>query len=223
MFKTVLFDMDGTLMDTIEDLTDSVNVVLGELGYPVRSLEEVRSFVGNGQKNLMIRALGGDAPEETVERAYARMRAYYSTHCQIKTKPYDGILELLDALREKDVKIAVVSNKMDAATQAICRSKFGGRIEVVIGDDPQRRRKPHPDGIRAALAALHETEEGALYVGDSEVDVATAQNAGIPLIAVDWGFRTREQLLAAGATKIAHNVEELKTMLLTSNAQTDIG
>lgn len=223
MFKTVLFDMDGTLMDTIEDLTDSVNVVLRELGYPERSLEEVRAFVGNGQRNLMIRALGDHAPEETVERAYARIRAYYSTHCQIKTKPYDGILELLGELRKRKIKIAVVSNKMDAATQAICHSKFGDLVQVVIGDSPERRKKPHPDGIFDALAAMGETADGAVYVGDSEVDVATAQNAGIPLLAVDWGFRSKEQLLAAGAVKIAHSVAELQDMILNSNTQTDMG
>ncbi len=212
-FDTVLFDLDGTLLDTLEDILDAANHTLREMGYPERTLAEMRRFVGNGAETQMRRALGEGADEETVRRALALYKPYYAAHCQIKTKPYAGVLALLEQLKEEKRRIAVVSNKPDEAVRPLAAQHFGALVDTAMGETAQRRRKPAPDMVNDAIAALGADKRRAVYVGDSEVDIETAKNAGIACISVCWGFRDREQLEAAGASEIAADARELRALL----------
>ena len=186
----ILFDLDGTLLDTLEDLADSVNHTLAVFGYPLRTREEVRCFVGNGARRLIEQAVpdGRDA-----EEALKVFQKYYREHCQIKTKPYDGILEALEALSRK-YAIAIVSNKPDAAVKTLCARYFPGIY--ARGESVDCPRKPAPDMVLKAMEFIG--VERCIYVGDSEVDVLTAQNAGVPCLSVLWGFRDREDMEAVG-------------------------
>ena len=208
-YQTVLFDMDGTVLDTLRDLWASTNAILRGFGYPERTLDEVRSYVGGGAENQVRRSLPEGADAQTLADALARYRAHYAAHCRDHTAPYDGVVPMLRALRAAGKRIAVVSNKPDAAVKLLNEEYFADLIPVAIGETPGRRRKPAPDTVFAALEALGAPADGAVYVGDSEVDVATARNAGLPLIAVSWGFRTREALERAGAEVIVGNPGEL--------------
>ena len=187
----VIFDLDGTLLDTLEDLKDAVNYVLGQFGYPQRSIEEVRRFVGNGAGVLIQRSVPEGVDPEPV---FAAFRGYYDAHCQEKTKPYDGILDALGQLREEYL-IAVVSNKPDSAVKALCADYFPGIY--ARGESADCPRKPAPDMVWKAMEAIG--VENCVYVGDSEVDVLTAKNAGVPCLSVLWGFRDKEELEQAGA------------------------
>lgn len=213
MYKTAIFDLDGTLLDTLGDLADAVNYALLKFGYPARSLAEVRRFVGNGIANLITRALPNSEKTADFEQVLATFRAYYEQNSQNKTAPYEGILPLLSRLRERGVRVAVVSNKFDAAVAALSRRYFGELVEVAVGESPDREKKPAPDGIDYALAQLGEGREGAVYIGDSEVDAVTAANAGIPCISVLWGFRDRAEIAAAGGRIFAETVSELEKCL----------
>lgn len=212
-FDTVLFDLDGTLLDTLEDLRDATNYTLRALGYPERTLAEMRRFVGNGAEMQLRRALGEGADEETVRRALELYKPYYAAHCQIKTRPYDGVRELMAALRAEGFRLAVVSNKPDEAVRPLVAEHFGTLADVAMGETAQRRRKPAPDMVNDALAALGVDKSRAVYVGDSEVDLQTARNAEIPCISVCWGFRDRAQLLEAGAAEIAVDASQLRVRL----------
>ena len=187
----ILFDLDGTLLDTLEDLADSVNHVLSEFCYPRRTLEEVRQFVGNGAARLIRLAVPEGADPAPVLAAF---QTYYASHCRIKTKPYDGIPEALERLKET-YPIAIVSNKPDVAVKALCASLFPGIYARGESDDCPR--KPAPDMVKKAMEAIG--VENCVYVGDSEVDVRTAENAGVPCLSVLWGFRDAACLEAAGA------------------------
>ena len=211
-FDTVLFDLDGTLLDTLEDICGAANHTLRELGYPERTLAEMRRFVGNGAEMQMRRALGADADEETVAKALALYKPYYAAHCQIKTKPYAGVLELMAALKAEGFRLAVVSNKPDRTTRTLA-ARFFPELDGAMGQREGIASKPAPDMVRAALAQLHAAPEETLYVGDSEVDVATARNAGLDMIGVAWGFRGRAALEAAGAPLVADTPEQLLDML----------
>ena len=213
-YKTVLFDMDGTLLDTLEDLCDSTNYVLRKLGHPERSLEETRRFVGNGAEKLIRRAMPENTAEEEIRTALGMFRTYYEAHCKVKTKVYDGMLEVLDALRAHGVKTAVVSNKPDEAVKKLSEEYFGDRMDYAIGPKEGRRCKPYPDMVDAALKAMGMPREGAVYIGDSEVDLQTAKNAGMDCISVCWGFRDAEFLKQAGATQLVHTPKELEKLLL---------
>lgn len=208
-YQTILFDMDGTLLNTLCDLYASVNAILRALGHPERTLDEVRRFVGNGAERLIRRAMPEGSGNAAIDDALRRYQAYYAAHCRDSTMPYDGILPLLEALRTAGKQIAVVSNKPDGAVKLLSAEHFGGLMRVAIGESPACRRKPWPDTVEAALEALGAPKTGAVYVGDSEVDVETAKNAGLPLIAVSWGFRGRAALEAAGAETIVDTPEEL--------------
>ena len=213
-YKTALFDMDGTLLDTLEDLRDSTNHVLRGMGYPERSLEEMRRFVGNGAEKQIRRAVPEGTSEENIAKALRAYRAYYQEHCRIKTKVYDGLLDMLDALKARGVKTAVVANKPDAAEKKLSEEYFGGRMDYAVGAKEGVRCKPYPDMVDDALKALGETRDGAVFIGDSEVDVQTGLNAGLPVIAVSWGFRSREVVIEAGATVIADDARQLEVLLL---------
>lgn len=215
MINTIIFDLDGTLLNTLEDLADSVNYALVKSGFALRTLEEVRGFVGNGIGKLIERALPDGLKNTLYTQVFEDFKAHYSVHCQDKTKPYPGIIELLDELAGAGYRMAIVSNKMDNAVKKLSEEYFGGKIPVAIGECENIRRKPAPDTVYAALKELHVTDGQAVYVGDSEVDLKTAAAAGIPCISVDWGFRSKEQLIGAGANEdhIIHAPDELIPLL----------
>jgi len=211
-FSTYIFDLDGTLLDTIGDLAASVNYALRTHGMPEHSLDDVRRFVGNGVRKLMERAVPDGADNPRFDETFATFRQYYMAHSLDTTRPYEGIPETLAALKARGCHLAVVSNKMMAATQELCHHFFPDTIEVAIGEDEAAgiRRKPAPDTVFAALKALGVGKEDAAYVGDSDVDILTACNAGIPCISVLWGFRDRDFLISHGAqTFITHPAELL--------------
>ena len=212
-FDTVLFDLDGTLLDTLEDILAAANYTLREMGYPERTLAEMRRFVGNGAEMQVRRAFGAGADEALIQKALVQYKAYYAAHCQEKTRPYDGVLELLAELKRRGYRLAVVSNKPDEAVRPLAAQYFGGLMDAAMGETAARRRKPAPDMVNDALAALGADRTRAVYVGDSEVDIETARNAGLPCISVCWGFRDREQLVEAGATEIAATAPELLALL----------
>ena len=214
MYRTAIFDLDGTLLDTLQDLADSANYALALHGLPARTVEEVRQFVGNGVGLLIRRAVPEGTPEELERQVLRDFRAHYLVNMENKTAPYPGIPELLDALGAAGVPTAVVSNKFDGAVKGLCQNYFGDRIRAAIGESQGVARKPAPDTVFRALAELGMPREGAVYVGDSDVDVATAKNAGLPCISVSWGFRSRSFLTEHGARTIADTVEELKELLL---------
>ena len=212
-YDTVIFDLDGTLLDTLGDLTDSVNAALDTYGFPRRSADEVRRFVGNGVARLVRLAVPPGTSEAVVSdclRAFAR---FYNNNMRNKTAPYDGVTALLDELNGKGYNIAVVSNKSDAAVRQLCRDYFGRRIKAAYGEAPEMPRKPAPDLVIKALNALAGTADKAVYVGDSEVDAETAKNAGLQFVGVTWGFRDRDALECAGAELIIDRPDELLTLI----------
>lgn len=210
-FSTYIFDLDGTLLDTIGDLAASVNFALQEYGLPQHSVDAVRGMVGNGVRLLMERAVPGGAEHPLFDAAFATFRQHYMAHSLDTTRPYEGIPELLAQLKARGCRTAVVSNKFDAATKSLCRHFFSGLIDVAVGEHEAEgiRKKPAPDTVREALKQLGTDSKGAVYIGDSEVDIATATNSGLPCISVLWGFRSRDFLLAHGATTFIEEPGEL--------------
>ena len=206
-YQAILFDMDGTLLDTLTDMQAAVNYILEKYGYPTRTLEEVRRFVGNGAGPLIHRALPQGVDPDREAEILADYRAYYQAHNCVETRPYPGITALLAALRQQGCQIAIVSNKPHTAACELAERFFPG--VPTFGESPETPRKPAPDMVFHALTALGAEKDTAVYVGDSEVDVQTARNAGLPLIAVSWGFRGREALAAAGAETIVDTAAEL--------------
>ena len=198
-YDTYIFDLDGTLLDTLQDLATSVNYALRQHRMPEHSIDDVRRFVGNGVRRLMERAVPEGSANPAFEAAFATFREYYMEHSLDTTRPYDGIPELIHELKQRGCRMAVVSNKMMAATQELVHHFFP-EIEVAIGEHEAEgiRKKPAPDTVFAAMKQLG--QGSAVYVGDSDVDLATARNSGLPCISVLWGFRDREFLLAHGAT-----------------------
>lgn len=209
----IIFDLDGTLLSSLEDLQEAVNHQLTGLGYPTRTLEEVRQFVGNGLMNLLRRALPFPVEESLLQQYTEEMKAWYQSHSRIHTAPYDGILPLLDGLLAAGYPLAVVSNKADRAVKDLCSYYFGDRFSVAIGETRELPRKPAPDMVFLAMQTLGVTR--AVYVGDSEVDVLTAQNASLPCCTVTWGFRDEEALKAAGASRLFSSPSELSAYLLS--------
>lgn len=208
MKTAILFDLDGTLMDTLGDLHASVNHTLAAFGYPGRTLEEVRCFVGIGARNLISRSLPDTADEETLDKVFAAYREYYTQHCLDNTKPFDGICEVLEALG-KQYALGVVSNKPHAMTQKICARYFPGMY--VMGQNAQILPKPAPDMLQKAMKELG--ADRCVFVGDGETDVLTAKNAGMPCLSVLWGFRDREALRQYGAEHFCENVRDIPAMI----------
>ena len=211
--KAVIWDLDGTLLNTLDDLAASVNAALAMNGMPLRSTEEVRAFVGNGIRNLMMRAVPGGEANPAFDKALEDFTRHYGAHSRDRTQPYDGILEMLDQLSAAGVKHAIVSNKIDFAVKELSRAYFGERMCAAIGDDPSRARKPAPDSVLAAMREMGVTAQETVYVGDSDVDVLTARNAGVPCVAVLWGFRDEACLRAAGAERLARTPDELREII----------
>ena len=211
MFKVYIFDLDGTLLDTLGDLAASTNYALRTHGMPEHSIDDVRRFVGNGVRKLMERAIPGGAANPDFEATFATFRQYYMEHSLDTTKPYEGIPETLAELKRRGCRLAVVSNKMMAATQELCRYFFSDTIEVSIGENESQgiRKKPAPDTVFAALRKLGVGNGEAVYVGDSDVDIQTAANAGLPCISVLWGFRDRDFLIQHGAKTFISAPSEL--------------
>ena len=210
-YNAVLFDLDGTLLDTLGDLHLGVNVVLENHGYPQRTLEEIRAFVGNGARELMRCALPAVTAETEIEEILSEYLDWYAVNFCVKAAPYAGVKAVVDTLIEKGVKVAVVSNKPDATTKKLAEMFFPGLPAVGQRDDVPK--KPAPEMVWKAMETLDVTAEESVYVGDSEVDVQTACNAGLPLVAVSWGFRTTEQLVEAGAAEIVTTPEKLLAAL----------
>lgn len=208
-YKTYIFDLDGTLLDTLNDLHASCNYALRTHGMPERSLEEVRQFVGNGVKKLMERAIPDGLENPLFEETLQTFRQHYLLHNLDTTLPYPGIMEMLQQLKAQGKRIAVVSNKFYAATQDLCKHFFGDTIQVAIGEREDIKKKPAPDTVLEALRQLQVTRQDAVYVGDSEVDVETARNSGIHCISVLWGFRSKSFLLSHGATTFIETPNEL--------------
>lgn len=212
-YQTILFDLDGTLLDTLEDLADAVNHILERHRCPQRTLDEVRLFVGNGLGMLMRRSLPAQYSQTVSDLLAEELRTYYTAHSRIKTVPYAGVRELLETLHAAGAKVAVVSNKADEAVGELCSFYFPGLVDAAVGETAGRRPKPAPDAVELALERLHVDKTDAVYVGDSQVDLDTAKAAGLPCIAVTWGFRSREDLVKAGAETLADSVEELSRLL----------
>jgi phosphoglycolate phosphatase len=198
---TVIFDLDGTLLNTLADLTDSVNFAMEQYGMDLHSMEEVRCFVGNGVAKLTERAIPQGIENPRYEQILDTFKQHYALHCEDKTKAYDGILDMLAKLQEEGFRLAVVSNKFDGAVKKLRDRYFGQYISVAIGESEKVRKKPAPDAVYQALRELSADAESAVYVGDSEVDLTTAVNVPMTCVSVTWGFRTRQQLLDAGAKK----------------------
>lgn len=211
MYNTYIFDLDGTLLNTIDDLTASTNYALQTYGMPTWSTNDVRRFVGNGVRKLIERAIPEGAQHPLFEEVFRCFRTHYAQHDMDHTCPYEGIPEMLHNLKERKCRLAVVSNKFHAATQALCRHFFPNTFEVAIGENEAAgiRKKPAPDTVLEALRQLRVGKEQAVYVGDSDVDIQTARNCGMPCISVLWGFRDQEFLLAHGATTFIETPEEL--------------
>ena len=212
-YQTILFDLDGTLLDTLEDLADAVNVILERHRCPRRSVDEVRNFVGNGLGMLMRRSLPAQYSQMVSDLCAEELRTYYTAHSRVKTRPYRGVAEMLKALKAAGVRVSVVSNKADEAVGGLCGAYFPGLVDVAVGETPGRRPKPAPDAVELALERLRADPSTAVYIGDSQVDIATARAAGLPCIAVTWGFRSRQELVDAGAETLADTPEELLELL----------
>ena len=212
MKTAVIFDLDGTLLNTLEDLTDAVNYTLSHFGCPERTLDEVRSFVGTGAANLIRKALPGTESDPGLEEALAVYQRYYAAHSQIKTGPYAGVLQALEEIKDR-YPVAIVSNKPDGATKALCAQYFPG--VYARGESTDCPRKPAPDMVLQAMKEIG--AENCIYVGDSETDVETAKNAGAPCLSVLWGFRDKECLINAGAKYFCENpadlLQEIEKML----------
>ncbi len=213
-YKAVIFDLDGTLLDTLDDLADGVNYALESHSFPKRTVDEIRSFVGNGVANLISRSVPDGCDEDTINDVLKTFKPYYASHSRLKTKPYDGILEVLDVLSEKGIKTAIVSNKFDAAVKELNTYYFGERIKTALGETPDIKRKPAPDMIFAVLDELGITASDAVYIGDSEGDITVSNAAGLDCICVTWGFRSREILEKSGGCKFADTPAELLSLLI---------
>ena len=218
-YSTVIFDLDGTLLDTLQDLRDSTNYALALHNLPTRSLDEIRRFVGNGVGLLIHRSVPEVTPADLEAQCLADFRAHYLLNMEHRTAPYDGVLELLDGLNKAGIRLAVVSNKFDGAVKGLCASYFGDRVRVAIGESQGVARKPAPDTVFRALEELGADAQGAVYVGDSEVDIETARNAGLPCLSVTWGFRDAGFLAQHGAQRTVSTPAALLALL--TGGQTD--
>lgn len=211
----MIFDLDGTLLNTLADLRSSTNYALKKFGFPERSTEEIRNFVGNGLRMLIRRAVPQQTREETVDEVLTAMKAHYREHYHDATVPYDGILPFLCRMKKCGFRMAIVSNKADPMVQLLRTLYFDDLIPVAVGELDGVARKPAPDMVYIAMERLGCTAEGTVYIGDSEVDIETARNAGLPCLSVDWGFREETILRKAGAETVYHSPAELQEALIS--------
>ena len=220
-YKTAVFDLDGTLLNTLEDLTISTNAALAAHGMPAHPIEHVRRFVGNGIALLIHRAVPAGTPADVEAAVLEDFKRHYGAHCEDHTGPYPGIPEMLERLRAAGVALAVVSNKADFAVQELVERQFPGTFDAVLGENEAAgiSKKPAPAMVEAALARMGRGRDGMVYIGDSAVDVRTAANVGCPCLSCTWGFRTRDELVRAGATTFVDTPEELTEVLLGGRPQ----
>lgn len=211
MKKAVIFDLDGTLLNTLDDLADSTNYALSRFGYPTRTIDEVRQFVGNGVAKLIERAIPEGKNNPNFEKCLAIFKENYAQNMYNKTAPYNGIIEMLSNLKSKGIKIAVVSNKFDLAVKELCKKYFEGFIDFAAGENEAQgiKKKPAPDTVISVLTEFNFSPEDAIYVGDSDVDIMTAKNSHMPCISVTWGFRDEKFLLKSGATILINAPSEI--------------
>ena len=212
-YSTIIFDLDGTLLDTIDDLAASANHALVETGYEALPIDLVRSYVGHGIRDLVSKCIPDGLNNPKFEECFAAFKKHYYVHCVDNTFPYDGMVVLVKKLSEEGRHLAVVSNKADEPAGLLIKKWFGDYIKVAIGERPGYAKKPAPDTVDLALKELGVTRDGAVYIGDSEVDVKTAKNSGMDSVCVAWGFRSKQTLIDAGATVIADTPEELYNLL----------
>ena len=210
---TVIFDMDGTVLNTLEDLADSVNYVLDRFDLPTREIAEYRLFFGSGIRYAISCAVPDGTPEELIDQMLPVFKKHYGVHCLDRTRPYDGILDLMRSLKEHGYRMAIVSHKIDPAVKELNERFFSEFVEVAIGEKEGIRRKPAPDTVEQALRELGCSKEQAVYVGDSEVDLQTAKNTGIPCIAVLWGFRDKAFLVDQGAAVFAEKPDDVFSLI----------
>ena len=213
MKHAVIFDLDGTLLNTLGDLRAATNHALEVRGLPPHSMEEIRQFIGNGIRLLIRRAMPEGTPEAEINAALDDFKAYYAAHIHDRTVPYDGIPQLLTALRKRGIKVAVLSNKIDSASQQLIEYFFPGKTDVVFGEHVGVPRKPDPTSCRMVMQQLGVQPEQVLYVGDSGTDMQTAKNAGLYAVGVTWGFRSKEVLLKYGADVLVHRPEQILQIL----------
>ncbi|MGI6581045.1 MAG: HAD family hydrolase [Erysipelotrichaceae bacterium] len=215
-YKLAIFDLDGTILDTLQDLTDAVNYVLEKYGYKKRNLEEVRLFLGNGGKKLITTAIGQEIEEDRFDEIYKCYLKYYSEHCNIKTEPYEGIIPMLENLKQAGMKLAVVSNKGDKQVQILIENHFKGIFDFAHGERKGIRRKPDKEAIISIINEFGFKLGECIYIGDSEVDLLTAKNCGMDHIVVDFGFRDYDFLKTIGAEVILSNASEIQHYLLNT-------
>lgn len=212
-YDTVIFDLDGTLLDTLDDLTDGINHALADFGYPLANRDEVRSRLGYGSAHLISESIPGGRDNPNYQAVFDDYLEFYRAHSSVKTAPYPGVLELLKSLKERGVRCAIVSNKPDSAARILGERWFSGLVATTVGDREGIRRKPAPDTLLEVMRQLGAGHERTVYIGDSEVDILTAKAAGVDCISVTWGFRTREQLVESGASVLVDSVSELEAAL----------
>ena len=213
-YDAILFDMDGTVLNTLDDLHASVNTALRQFRLPQRSMDEVRAALGNGSRYLIEHCVPEGTPAALIEQILDFYGPWYTAHSRVRTCPYPGIVELMRQLRSAGLRLAIISNKPDSAVPALAEENFPGLLELAVGEREGVRRKPSPDMIFKAVEGLQLPLSRCLYVGDSEVDIATARAAGIDCVSVTWGFRTREQLREAGASVLVDSAEQLRDWIL---------
>ena len=213
-YPAIIFDLDGTLLNTIDDLRNCVNYALTAYGYPTKTVEQMKGYVGRGIRYMLACAVPDGEDNPLFEEIFNTFREYYADHCADLTAPYEGIGAMLSTLREAGCKMAIVTNKVQSAAEDLVREMFPD-ISLVVGDSPLVQKKPAPDGVWYALDQLGASREDAAYVGDSDIDFATAQNACLPCLSVLWGFRTKEQLIACGADTFFSTPEELTSYILS--------
>ena len=213
-YKLAVFDMDGTILNTLEDLADSTNYALKANGLPERTIDEVRRFVGNGIRLLIERAVPTDTDKKLTDKVFDTFKEYYKTHCPVKTRPYDGIKDVLLELRKAGCLTAVVSNKADFAVQDLCKDYFDNLFDFAIGEREGIKKKPAPDSVFEVLSKLNVEKDNAVYIGDSDVDFATSVNAGMDVIMVGWGFRDEEFLREKGAKRIIKQPSDILDIIL---------
>ncbi len=214
MYSLAIFDLDGTLLDTLGDLASAVNYALRKFSFPERTIDEVRSFIGNGVVKLMERSTPDGTDSDTQQRCLDTFRKYYLQHMADTTSPYAQVTDLLSDLRKNGIKIAVVSNKLHPAVEDLCESYFPGLIDKAVGVSVEEERKPSPINVIRTMELFEADTDSCIYIGDSEVDVQTAHNAGLKCIGVTWGFRTKEELIHAGCDLIADTCDEIKEIIL---------
>lgn len=208
-YQLAVFDLDGTILNTLEDLRDSVNYALAAEGFPGHTLQEIRDFVGNGIRKLIDRAVPKNTPAEQADKVFDIFKEYYGRHCADKTKPYEGIPELLKELKKTGMRLAVISNKADYAVKILCDRYFPGIFDAAYGARENIEKKPAPAAVFNLLKEFSIHKENAVYIGDSEVDIKTAENAGMDMIIVTWGFREKMVLLQNGAENLVSSPEEI--------------